>query len=191
MRARIDRRSLISDHALAQNQAMHEAPEGFGGSGWKHAEAVVAFAEELGAARLLDYGCGERTLRKQLKLMEAGLKLAEYDPAVPKLAADPGPADLVVCTDVLEHVEPALLDNVLTHLRALSLDGCYLSIATRPANKLLPDGRNAHLIVEDTPWWRARLTDPPLDWTIVREEDRRKEGGTKGHSYNVWLRSGR
>jgi len=58
---------------------------------------------------------------------------------------------------VLEHVEPDLLDNVLAHISSLTRHYAFLNIATVAALKTLPDGRNAHLIVEPPEWWRARL----------------------------------
>jgi hypothetical protein len=33
----------------------------------------------------------------------------------------------------------------------------FLIIATSPAKKFLPDGRNAHLIVETPGWWKERI----------------------------------
>jgi hypothetical protein len=36
-------------------------------------------------------------------------------------------------------------------------------IATRPAKKHLPDGRNAHLIVQDSDWWLGQLEKR---WTV-------------------------
>ena len=32
-----------------------------------------------------------------------------------------------------------------------------MRIDTQPANKILTDGRNAHLIIENEDWWRERL----------------------------------
>jgi len=178
--------SLISAVMLQQNAALHQAPEGFGGSGWRHGATVIAFAKELGAKEVLDYGCGECTLRRELGHQGSRLRVREYDPAIPKYARLPHPADLVVCTDVLEHVEPDKLETVMNHLALLTHKGLYLAIATRKANKLLPDGRNAHLIIEDTPWWEERVRKLPL--TIVRMEDKRRGDGT-GHSCKFWLRS--
>jgi hypothetical protein len=91
-------------------------------------------------------------------------------PPFHRVAALPGFADLVVCTDVLEHVEPELLDTVLRHLRSLARKAVFVVIATRPSNKTLSDGRNAHLIVETAEWWIAHLIeagftvmpDPPV-----------------------------
>ena len=177
---------LIGDEMLRQNRMLHEAPEGFGGSGWKHAEKIVEFAREIRAESLLDYGCGECTLRRHLKRLEFHIDIREYDPAIPRLAKLPKPADLVVCTDVLEHVEPDKLMRVMAHLYSLSITGCYLVIATRKANKILPNGRNAHLIVQDAAWWRHRVE--LLPWAITHEDDRRKGDGS-GHEVRYWLKA--
>lgn len=143
---------LITDYYREQNAALH-AQGRFGGSGHKHAAAIAAFAEKLGARTVLDYGCGQGKLKPAL----SGYKVAEYDPAIPEKAAMPKPADLLVCTDVLEHVEPECLDDVLGHMRSLALHGMYLAIALRlDSKKTLPDGRNPHLLVRSEKWWSEK-----------------------------------
>lgn len=182
----MDRDKLISPAYLAANQELHEGKGGFGGSGWKHHEHIVKFAEELKIRTLLDYGCGESTLKKQLSdILKCKFKVRQYDPAVARHSALPPPCDLVVCTDVLEHVEPELLLNVIGHIHALTIKGAYIVIATRPANKLMPDGSNAHKIIEDTPWWLEKLRTFP--WTIRGYSDIRRKGGTAGHEVRLWL----
>lgn len=186
----MNRYNLISRDYLEQNRILHRGKEGFGGSGHKHYDAVVEFIRELGAKNLLDYGAGECTLLVKFKKEGHKFPIVCYDPAVPKLASLPKAADLVVCTDVLEHVEPNLLDNVLDHIASLSRKGCYLAIATRPANKHLPNGKNAHAIIEDTPFWMQRLSrmeDKGL--RIMRHVDIRKGGVPTGapHEVRIWL----
>lgn len=162
----IKRQALISDDMLRANSILHEAPEGFGGSGWRHAQNILAFAKMLKARDILDYGCGENTLRRQLRKDGFTGIIKEYDPAIPKYSALPTPRDIVACTDVLEHVEPELLGNVLDHIHLLTGKGAYLAIACRPANKKLPDGRNAHLIIEQAEWWIEKVTTG-IDWTLL------------------------
>jgi 2-polyprenyl-3-methyl-5-hydroxy-6-metoxy-1,4-benzoquinol methylase len=113
---------------------------------------VAEVAKRIGAETVLDYGSGKGSLKRAL-----GLPVAEYDPAVPEHAAEPVAADLVVCSDVLEHIEPECLDEVLDHLKQLAKKVGFFVIATRPAKKHLDDGRNAHLIVEDREWWMRKL----------------------------------
>jgi cyclopropane fatty-acyl-phospholipid synthase-like methyltransferase len=84
-------------------------------------------------------------------------QMAGYDPGIPDRAALPEPADFVVSTDVLEHVEPEKLDGVLKHIRELTKRQAYLNIHTGPANAKLPDGRNAHLIQQPAEWWHRKL----------------------------------
>ena len=69
----------------------------------------------------------------------------------------PGPADIVVCTDVLEHIEPECLENVLDDLKRVTKKVCYLAVSTRRASKSYSDGQNCHLIVEDHDWWRPKI----------------------------------
>lgn len=178
---------LISPSYRAANAAMHRAPEGFGGSGWKHADRILWFMKTLKPVRtVLDYGSGEGTLKKFLtKKHKVKQIIREYDPAIPKRSAPPSPADLVVCTDVMEHVEPDKVNNVLKHIRTLTMRGCYMCIATRPANKLMPDGSNAHRVIEDTPWWTERIAQ--FDWLIDEVEDKRGSNG-RPHSVTFFLR---
>jgi hypothetical protein len=113
---------------------------------------VRDLAKSLPATTILDYGAGKRTLERAL-----GFGIANYDPAIEEISAPPDPADLVVCTDVLEHIEPECLDAILDDLRRLTVRAVLLSVATRPAKKTLADGRNAHLIQEPTEWWLPKL----------------------------------
>lgn len=154
---RLNRNDLISDEYRELNRQMHAASRGFGHSGRKHAADVLEFAKELSARSILDYGCGAGTLRAAVRVQGWAGDLTEYDPAIPTLDVMPTAADLVVCTDVLEHVEPEALDNVLDHLRSLTLMGAFLCVAVTESSKCLPDGRNAHLIVEQPNFWTRCL----------------------------------
>lgn len=120
---------------------------------------VSDIVNRLGVTHLLDYGCGENvTLAKNLKL-NAKLTYQAYDPCVERFSAPPLPAELVCCLDVLEHIEPDLLDNVLDDLTRLCEGVMFLSVCTKAALKVLPDGRNAHLIIEPIQWWLPRVWD--------------------------------
>lgn len=151
--------SLISEEYRAQNAEMH-ARGNYGFKGDKWAPMVSQICSKVKTASILDYGAGQGSLARALP----GLNVQNYDPAVPEIAEPPDPADLVVCTDVLEHIEPGCLNNVLDDLRRLTIKTVFLVIATRPAVKTLPDGRNAHLIVQDAQWWMVRLLRL---WTVM------------------------
>lgn len=140
----------ISNEYRAMNVMLHLKRPSYGSSGHKWADKI----RHMRGASVLDYGCGKGTLAQALDF-----PITEYDPAVPGKTKKPDPHDCVVCTDVLEHVEPEYLDNVLSHIARLMKVSGLLVIATRPANKTLPDGRNAHLIVEPWEWWEQKLSE--------------------------------
>jgi hypothetical protein len=144
---------MISNSYRKLNQELHEKPH-YGTSGVKFAPQVHALAISLQTQDILDYGCGKSTLADNLPF-----KIKQYDPAIPKYDKKPEPADLVVCTDVLEHIEPEHLEAVLDDLQRLVLKRGFFTIATRPAQRTLSDGRNAHLIQENGLWWLGKLWD--------------------------------
>ena len=99
------------------------------------------------------------------------LPIQNYDPAVPEYSKPPAPADLVVCTDVLEHVEPEMLDGVLDDLKRLTLHYFYGEIAIVPAKKTLADGRNAHLTVHPIGWWLPKLCERFDIWRMEQDSN--------------------
>jgi len=115
---------------------------------------VISLTE---AKSISDYGAGKQRLREGL--VNEGVKVEQYfpyDPAFPAYGP-PQTADLVCCIDVLEHIEPELLGNVLTDLARITLKHGFFSIHLGPAAKVLDDGRNAHLIQKPISWWLERL----------------------------------
>jgi hypothetical protein len=144
---------LISASYAELNARLHKENIAYGVGGGKHAPIVLKLCESLKTRSVLDYGCGKGYLAKELDF-----PIWEYDPAIEGKNADPRPADLVICTDVLEHVEPERLDFVLADLRRVVRKVGYFTVHTKAAMKFLADGRNAHLIQEGADWWRARLS---------------------------------
>jgi 2-polyprenyl-3-methyl-5-hydroxy-6-metoxy-1,4-benzoquinol methylase len=151
---------LISRDYVAEQRTLHARPNGYGGKGDKWVREVEGLVITYDAFSVLDYGCGQGRLIAALKLMDHlnHLRFDEYDPAVAGKDKLPGFADLVICTDVLEHIEPEKLDSVIDHLQMLARKAIFLVVATRPSNKILSDGRNAHLTVAPASWWSDRVS---------------------------------
>jgi hypothetical protein len=148
---------LISNEYIKLNEQLH-AENNFGISGHKWAPVVEWLIQNYGIKDILDYGAGQQTLKKNLAhIKEVNVKA--YDPAIPELAIDPTPSELVTCTDVLEHIEPELIDNVLKHIASISTQIIFLVIPTGPASKFLADGRNAHLIQKPISWWLLKILE--------------------------------
>jgi len=149
----------ISDDYRSLNRALHRSDPDYGRAAYALAPWVVELAKASKVRSLLDYGCGKGTLRPAVLALDPDLLVVEYDPAMPGKDTEPEPCDLVVCIDVLEHVEPECLIDVIAHIKALSLGGALFIIDTVPAQKTLADGRNAHLIIENIGWWKNILGD--------------------------------
>lgn len=147
---------MISEEYRALNQALHRSRPSYGAGGHRWAWWCA------GREDILDYGCGKGTLSEALNM-----DMAEYDPAIPGKDEPPGEHETVVCLDVLEHIEPEFLDDVLADIRRCMKRHGLLVIATRPAKKVLPDGRNAHLIIEDWEWWREKLEQHFIISTVL------------------------
>lgn len=140
--------TLISPEYQKQQTEFHTLRTDYGTSATRHVETVRNFAEQLKTRSILDYGCGKCYLQKGLPF-----PIQNYDPCMPEYRRRPNPAKIVVCTDVLEHVEPECLMSVMDDLQALTQDLLFVTVSNRPATKFLQDGRNAHLIVESPNWW--------------------------------------
>ena len=145
---------LITETYRQQNQQLHEQNEHYGTSGHKWAATIEELAGAMRTSDILDYGWGKQTLKGILPYVRG------YNPCIPGLDDEPFPADIVVCTDVLEHIEPDCLDAVLDDLRRVTGSALFATVATGPAKKILPDGRNAHLIQRPYDWWLPKFWAP-------------------------------
>jgi FkbM family methyltransferase len=143
---------VITNKYRELNQQLHRENPYYGISGHLRANTVTGLATQLGTQDILDYGCGKGTLSQSMPW-----PIKEYDPAVLGKEQEPMPADIVVCTDVLEHVEPELLDHVLMDIGRCTRKLAYIVVHTGPSMKTLPDGRNTHLIQQPRAWWRQQL----------------------------------
>lgn len=142
------------------NGQLHAENNKYGTFSARHAARVFMAGAQLhrkfGSCRILDYGCGKQFLSKSMDESFptiSGLTIDGYDPAIKELASDPTIADIVVCTDVMEHVEEECVYAVIKHLHDLCRHVAIIEVSTRPATKNLPDGRNAHICLHDTDWW--------------------------------------
>lgn len=144
---------LISDYYREQNERLLASGD-CGGGGYKWIPRIRTLVDDHDVTGILDYGCGLGTLKEQYP---ERIPIEEYDPAIPGKAHPPTPHDLLVCTDVLEHVEPDLLGNVIDHLHSCTLALALVTIALRESNKSFPDGTNVHLLIEGADFWTERL----------------------------------
>lgn len=141
---------------------LHENPN-YGIASTYFAPIVDDILSRFNITDLLDYGAGKLRLRDSIKVK---VNYTAYEPSNPEYDSEPEPTEFVTCIDVLEHIEPELLDNVLDDLQRVTLKYGLFTIHTGPAVKTLPDGRNAHLTQQPYTWWQPKIKER---FDIVKE----------------------
>jgi len=146
----------ITEEYRTLQKKLHENPN-YGEASLQFAPLVAKIIKNLNVESLSDYGAGKKNLLKGLTELGINLKVYQpYDPAFPEYG-EPKAADLVCCIDVLEHIEPELIDNVLQDLANITTKFGFFSVHMGPAAKVLADGRNAHLIQKPSSWWLEKI----------------------------------
>ncbi len=130
---------------------------------------VLRCIKDYDVQSILDFGCGKGLVMTALKEAFPNLTVYGYDPGRDGYDALPQSVDMLISTDVLEHIEPHLLEETLLDLARRTNKVMYHLIACHPAKKSLPDGRNAHLIVETPQWWKNKLATT-LGWKMYNEK---------------------
>lgn len=114
---------------------------------------------------VLDFGCGKAVVynrpliinnKKYQKLIDywGCENITLYDPAVNIYSRYPtSKADMVICTDVLEHIDPYNIDTFIENLFALTNKVLFIVVATVPASKVFEDGTNIHLTIKTENQW--------------------------------------
>ncbi len=159
------RKTLITPGYRKLMMDMHLQNPNYGASNKYTANLTYIIITSCNYSSILDYGAGKQKLEMAFmnRLLndeeKRYVQFTSYDPGIPDISGEDKkiPSDLVTCFDVLEHIEPECLDEVLRDIEALSLKSTVLGIHLGAAHKTLPDGRNAHLIQEKTCWWLNKV----------------------------------
>lgn len=147
---------LISESYKEEQRKLHQQREDYGVASLSYAPLVSQIIDTYKVSELLDYGCGKARLKDAL-ITERNISYIGYDPAISTIDSLPSPAEMVTCIDVLEHIEPSLLNAVLDDLKRVTLKVAFITIHTGAAVKTLSDGRNAHLIQQNYQWWLPKI----------------------------------
>lgn len=174
------RDELISEEYLREQERLHAAPRGYGGRGNKWSPVVDELLRRYRCGSMLDYGCGQGSLVRTLSndyRFEPAVEFREYDPAIPEKSELPSqPSDLVVCTDVLEHIESDRIFAVMQHLGTLTSHALFAVISLVPTNKTLSDGRQAHILLRSVEWWKYQFVEAGFELAkTVKGRDPRKD----------------
>ncbi|MHB1086132.1 MAG: hypothetical protein ACYCZ0_00095 [Minisyncoccota bacterium] len=161
----------MEDYAALYTE-MHQNAKLFAGASIKdHVSAIADLVERTGAKTLLDFGSGKGFQYLAMRVHEAwgGILPTCYDVGVRQLSTKPtGVFDGVIATDILEHIAEEDVDTILADIFGYATRFVFLVICCRPAKKLLPDGRNAHLCVKPPEWWDERISRHHRGEVIVK-----------------------
>ncbi len=150
--------ATISAGYRAAQAKLHADHAEYGMASVYFAPLVAQVVRANKVRQVLDYAAGKGRLAEALQAqLKETVSVVPYDPAIEAWSATPQPTDMVACIDVLEHIEPEHLEAVLDDLKRVTQRIGVLTISTGPAKRVLPDGRNAHLIQQPAAWWLPRL----------------------------------
>jgi len=182
--------------AITQDYKDHMAKEHdgskWGTTGWKYAGDLMKKAIEARpyVHTVLDFGCGKGTMKEFLQPFFPDVKFYEYDPGIPGKDTFPtGQFDMVMTSDVLEHIEPHLLTETIQQLEKLTTWVLCNDIACSPTFKTFGEGpyigQDLHLTVEEPIWWRKRFQTDCTLWEA--EYAHREKASNKGPKPRCWL----
>jgi len=148
--------NTISNYMLDQNEKFHSQREDYGSFGHRWRLGISTLITKYNVNSIIDFGAGKKTLEKS---MGHEISIQSYDPAFDGLNPNLTEADLLVCTHVLEHVEPKYLQSTLDYLSSLANKAFLLVMDNGISGKILPDGTESNLIQKDMGWWKDQIKE--------------------------------
>jgi hypothetical protein len=142
-----------------------------------HTRSIGTLIRQVNARTLLDFGCGRgdayrspHKIHHQWGIPRQFVTL--YDPAFYRMDTIPtGSFDIVVCSDVLEHIPEDEVDEFIARLFSHAKKAVWASVCCRPAKKFFPDTEvNLHVTQKPYDWWREafdRAAPVGIRWTLV------------------------
>jgi len=131
-----------------------------------HQDLIGELLARHGARTLIDWGCGRgdaykapHNVWRHWAILPGNITL--YDPSFKQHEVPPmHNADAVLCSDVLEHIPEAEIDEFVAGLFARADLFVWAAFCNRPAKKKFPGTQiNLHCTLHDMAWWTAKFTE--------------------------------
>ena len=142
----------------AQYRSLHEISSNYGTSSIRYLPEIRLIIDYLEPKTVLDFGCGKASLIKILAKNYPKIEFYGFDPAIPGRDTLPvEKADLIINTDVLEHIPEDILPDVIKKIASIS-NNVYFALHHGLAKTILPNGENAHCTVKPPQWYYDLLS---------------------------------
>lgn len=139
----------------------------YGASGARYLSEILLCISFLHPKSILDYGCGKGILCDLIKQRFPDIQIYGYDPAIPGKDVLPIlSADLIICTDVLEHIPEAELPAVIQEISLISKN-CFFALDHALAGAILSNGENAHCTIKPVHWYERLFSKYFSEMTVL------------------------
>lgn len=143
---------------IKQYKLLYKRKKNYGKTSIKLYDMLKKIINDLNISSVLDYGCGKSKLLDLIKKNKK-IKIYRYDPAIKKYSKlTKNKTDLVICTDVLQHVPLYDLDRVLKEIKSKGIYILFYIKCTNHKTKL-PNKTYANCTVYDKKWWLEKLSN--------------------------------
>jgi len=148
----------MSKELIEQYRLKHERDPDYGSSrGQGRVDFIRTALGKRTIRRVLNFGAGKSPLLDLLWPDPTMVSKVNYDPAIQAISASPtGAFDLVISTDVLEHIPEDELPAMIERHAQIARGFIHL-IHFREAKHRLPNGENCHATQRGPDWWLATL----------------------------------
>lgn len=144
---------MVGDRKIDLYKEVHRANPDYGSSSTKYLAEIRLVIDYVKPKVVLDYGCGKGALIAKLRALYPAITFYGYDPAIAERSVLPvTKADLVINTDVLEHIPESALPDVVREISTIS-QVAFFALHHALAQAILPDGQNAHCTVRPPIWY--------------------------------------
>jgi len=149
--------SITNPTYIEQYRKLHNSKKHYGESGAEMKKEIELFIKYFKPKTLLDYGCGKGKLIDLLKKKYPKIEFFKYDPSIKEYDTIPvRHVDMIVNTDVFEHIPEKDLDDVLKHIASLC-NYAYFNLHHATAAATLPCGENAHCTIKAQDWYCKKM----------------------------------